>query len=195
MTDPVAEAAAQLAAQAAPEQPGIISEIVDEFKALGEKVEHLIHPDAPEVAQPGESTTLSSNSSGSVSEASASPESIGNAANAIAESPMSTKNEEVTASGAGATTETAIAGEVPNVAPAAAEQPATPPSVPPASTPAGIVGIVASSEAEPVTLASAAAAGIRVHIAAIKSHLRIHGFEQSVVADIHAQLDSIEKWL
>ncbi|MFM0013708.1 hypothetical protein [Paraburkholderia sediminicola] len=48
MSDPVAQAAAQIAADAAQStEPSILSEIVGEFKALGEKVEHLIHPDAP----------------------------------------------------------------------------------------------------------------------------------------------------
>jgi hypothetical protein len=74
---------------------------------------------------------------------------------------------------------------VPNAAPAAAEQPATPPSAPPASTPTGTASSVASS----------AASAIKGHIAAVKHHLTIRGFEQSVVADIHTELDAIEKWL
>lgn len=53
MSDPVAQAAAQIAADAAPsstEPTGIIGEIVNEFHKLEEKVEHFIHPGSAEVA-------------------------------------------------------------------------------------------------------------------------------------------------
>jgi hypothetical protein len=45
MTDPVAEAAAQLAAQAA--EPTMLERAMDTIHDLEAKVEHLIHPDAP----------------------------------------------------------------------------------------------------------------------------------------------------
>lgn len=86
-------------------------------------------------------------------------------------------------------------GEVPNVAPAAVEKLGSQTSAAPVSTPDGIPGIVASSPAEPVKLASAATSGIKSNIANIKHHLSIRGFEQSAVADIHAELEAIEKWL
>jgi hypothetical protein len=80
---------------------------------------------------------------------------------------------------------TPAVGDAPNAVPAAAEQPVTQPSAPPASTPTGTASSVASS----------AASAIKGHIAAVKHHLTIRGFEQSVVADIHTELDAIEKWL
>jgi hypothetical protein len=85
--------------------------------------------------------------------------------------------------------------DLPNAVPAAVEQPGTPPSAPDASTPDGIPGIVVSSPAEPAKLASAAASAIKAGIANIRHHLSIRGFEQSAVADIHAELEAIEKWL
>jgi hypothetical protein len=46
MSDPVAEAAAQLAAQKAAE-PSLLEKALDTIHELEAKVEHLIHPDAP----------------------------------------------------------------------------------------------------------------------------------------------------
>jgi hypothetical protein len=85
--------------------------------------------------------------------------------------------------------------EVPNAATGAVELPAIVASALGASIPAGIPGIVASSVAEPAKLAPAASNAIKVGIANIKNHLSIRGFEQSAVADIHAELEAIEKWL
>lgn len=52
MTDPVAEAAAQLAAT-----PNLIDEIKEGIHTLEEKVEHFIHPDAPAATQAGDAGT------------------------------------------------------------------------------------------------------------------------------------------
>lgn len=59
MTDPVAEAAAQIAAQQAPEQTGIVGALVEGMHKLEEKVEHLLHPGTPgnEPAVAAESAT------------------------------------------------------------------------------------------------------------------------------------------
>lgn len=46
MSDPVAEAAAQLAAQQS--EPSLITEIKEGMHELAEKVEHLIHPESTE---------------------------------------------------------------------------------------------------------------------------------------------------
>ena len=162
MTDPVAEAAAKIAADASPSstEPSLIDEIKEGMHELAEKVEHLIHPDAPVPNEPAAGAEQASSGS---------------------------ETSAPTASETGA--------EVPNVAPAAAEQPVTPPSAPPVSTPAGIVGTVASSADEPAPPTSGVRAVILTHTAAIRHHLSIRGFEQSAVADIHAELDAIEKWL
>jgi hypothetical protein len=58
MTDPVAEAAAQLAAQQA--EPTMLEKAMDTIHDLEAKVEHLIHPDAPgnEPAVAAESATV-----------------------------------------------------------------------------------------------------------------------------------------
>lgn len=221
MTDPVAEAAAKIAADAAPsstEPTGIIGDIVNEFHKLEEKVEHLIHPEAvsvgienkaslasapiaeggalimaeteaPTVEAPGEALP-----SGTPADSGTSPGSSG---------PASTASEAgnvAAAAGAGEPVAGAVAaagGDIPNAAPAAVVQPVIAASAPAASTPAGIPGIVASSVAEPVSVkpTSLASGNIRSSIAAIKHHLSIRGFEQSAVADIHAELDAIEKWL
>ncbi|CAG4900668.1 hypothetical protein [Paraburkholderia saeva] len=55
MTDPVAEAAAQLAATPSSTEPSLIDEIKAGIHTLEEKAEHLIHPQSAEVAQVGES--------------------------------------------------------------------------------------------------------------------------------------------
>lgn len=55
MTDPVAEAAANLAKQHA--EPGLIEEIKDGMHDLAEKVEHLIHPGASAPSATGEPAT------------------------------------------------------------------------------------------------------------------------------------------
>jgi hypothetical protein len=158
MTDPVAEAAAKIEAEQKTAEPTILERLEEGVHDLAEKVEHLMHPDAPAVAQPGEA---------------------GVAAGVVA-TPAGSDASAATADAAPSSTEPA-----PNAAPAAEEQPAMPPSAPPASTPTGTANSVASS----------AASAIKGHIAAVKHHLSIRGFEQSVVADIHTELDAIEKWL
>jgi hypothetical protein len=63
MTDPVAQAAAQIEADSQGNtntNPSILTEIVDEFKHLGEKIEHMIHPET--TTPGGQSAAPSSNS-------------------------------------------------------------------------------------------------------------------------------------
>lgn len=60
MSDPVAEAAAQLAAQQ--NEPSLITEIKEGMHDLAEKVEHLIHPEAGTAAAGEQSGTLHSGS-------------------------------------------------------------------------------------------------------------------------------------
>jgi hypothetical protein len=62
MSDPIAQAAAQIDAAPSSTEPSILTEIVGEFKALGEKVEHLIHPEPVQeggAAAAGESSSAS----------------------------------------------------------------------------------------------------------------------------------------
>lgn len=132
MSDPIAQAAAQIDAAPSSTEPGVFGEIIGEFKAPGEKVEHLIHPEG----------------------------------------------------GAAAPGELATAGAVPSesaVAPIAAELPNA--------------GTGSPGSGEPKVGLHDPAAAIRAHIANIKQHLSIRGFEQSLVQDIHAELDKIEGWL
>jgi hypothetical protein len=86
--------------------------------------------------------------------------------------------------------------EAPNAAPAAVEQPIIADSAQDAST-VGIQGVASKllDEAVNTNVSYAVSTAIRSNLAAIKHHLSIRGFEQSAVADIHAELDAIEKWL
>lgn len=240
MTDPVAQAAAQIASDAAPAEPSIFTEIVDEFKHLGEKIEHMIHP---ETTTPGEqsaapssnSQTIDASATGTVAAAASASGEPGNAsagaeasatvaattdAPAVAqpgELTTNTSTDAITAASAiapenaegstmgndlpnAASTPPAGAatpadGDAPNVATGAAALPETVASALGASIPTGIVGIVESSVDKPVVVAQDAAKAIRTHLTAIKNHLSIRGFELSAVADIHTELDAIEKWL
>lgn len=88
-------------------------------------------------------------------------------------------------------------GDDPNaIASPVAAKPDTPASAAPASTPAGIVGIEGNSAAEPAPAVSQSMSNtIRAHIANLKQHLRLRGFEEEVVTAFHKELDAIEKWL
>lgn len=175
MTDPVAEAAAKIAADAAPsstEPTGIIGDIVNEFHKLEEKVEHLIHPETvPNV--------LPASTSGTPAGSMPSP--------AVQDAPAT--------DAPAINSPTVEPGNV--VAGAGAGEPVAGAALVAGGEEVGIPGIVASSVAEPVSVkpTSLASGNIRSSIAAIKHHLSIRGFEQSAVADIHAELDAIEKWL
>ena len=71
MSDPVAQAAAQIAADAAPSstEPSIIDEIKQGIHTLEEKVEHFIHPDSAAASGEAQATGESGNAAGGVSEA------------------------------------------------------------------------------------------------------------------------------
>lgn len=230
MTDPVAEAAAKIAADAAPSstEPSLLEKAMDTIHDLEAKVEHLIHPETrPNVATVALEATSGATVSATAlaSEGSEVPNVLpASASVTLPESASSadtlTTNGSATSSGGDAGNVEAVAtasslaesstpsapplpeiltpssaSEVPNAAPAVVAQPAMAPSAEPVSMPAGIPGIVVSSPAEPVKLTPAATSAIRGGIANIKNHLSIRGFEQSAVADIHAELEAIEKWL
>jgi len=214
MTDPVAEAAAQIAAQQA--EPSMLEKAMDTIHELEAKVEHLIHPEdeAPNVLPASTSGTLPESTPSATTGSIASSENseLGNVAAAATASSLpesstpsapplpltSTIATELSSSGMSAdipaSTPEIGAVESPNAAPAVVEQPVIAASAPVAST-VGIPGIIASAVAEPVKLTSEASTAIKAVVANIKHHLSIRGFEQSAVADIHAELAAIEKWL
>lgn len=103
-------------------------------------------------------------------------------------------------------TASALSGDLPNAATGAAAQPGTLLSAQAASITAGTSGIVASSPADPGNAGipasgsaseatTKAGSAIRAHLANIRQHLSIRGFEQSAIADIHKELEAIEGWL
>jgi hypothetical protein len=214
MSDPIAQAAQQIQHEDKPQ--GIAAELVNEFHKLEEKVEHFLHPDAPAVAQPGEpqpSTQISQEQSATQSSTGqASTESTQPTSQPGADTTAKSSEQEGTGEGEQGNASAALAaaalinpnatgsqdvspiptsggpvpgGDSPNAAPAADAQPATQPSVQAVSTPAGM----------PTTGVSLPANGIRASLQAIRNHLRIRGFEQSAVADIHKELEAIERWL
>ena len=231
MTDPIAEAAANLNAQPATD-PSLFEEIKDTIHDLEEKVEHLIHPEAthvaaeptpvaaggadaapvadvaPEVAAPStepvasapvveeQASTIAPVEAGNAEAASAAVASTVVEASAPSEpAPVASEgNAAPAAAGPSSEEPASVAADLPNAAIAAAEQPVTPLSAPDASMPAGIVGTVESS-VEPAPPTSGVRAVILGHIANIRNHLSVRGFELSAVADIHNELAAIEKWL
>jgi hypothetical protein len=189
MTDPVAEAAANLAKQQA--EPSLLDKAMDTIHDLEAKVEHLIHPETPPNVEPVAPL-----------EASAAPVDT-------AVAPVEALSSlEVPAPAV------APSGEAPNVLPASTSGtlPESTPSAPlelplptgspsteaevPNAAPAAVDITGENSPSAPAASTSVTAAGeIRAHIASIKHHLSIRGFEQSAVADIHAELEAIERWL
>lgn len=235
MTDPVAEAAAKIAADAAPSstEPSLLEKAINTIHDLEEKVEHLIHPETP----PNVATVALEATSGATVSATALASEGSEAPNALTVSTSGTQPESKPSADTSTTTGSATSSggeagnvlaaatasslpqsstpavqtlpetsmqtltvssanvETPNAAPAAVEQLGSQTSAAPVSTPDGIPGIVVSSPTEPVKLAPPATSAIRAGIANIKHHLSIRGFEQSAVADIHAELEAIERWL
>lgn len=213
MTDPVAEAAANLAKQHS--EPGLIEEIKEGMHELAEKVEHLIHPEAVPNVEPVallEASVAPVDIADAPAEALSSPEAPASAvapsgevpnappastSGTLPESTPSAPSESPLPTGSPSTE-----ANLPNAAPAAAEQRIIAASAQDASIPVGIQGVVTSAASihvfpddDFVHLHPSTVNVIRTHIAAIKHHLSIRGFEQSAVADIHAELDAIEKWL
>jgi hypothetical protein len=163
---------------------------------------------APAVAQPGEPPASTSQPAADTTEKSSEQQGTGEAGNVVAvetasspseksltmpselppplaqskESIPPTSGESLPQASAGAS---GLVDDSPNAAPAADAKPATQPSVQGVSTPAGM----------PTTGVSLPANGIRASLQAIRNHLRIRGFEQSAVADIHKELEAIERWL
>jgi hypothetical protein len=209
MSDPIAQAAQQLNEQ---KPEGIAGEIMGAMHALEEKVDHFLHPDAPAVAQSGELAGTTSQPVADTTSKSSAPlvmtaqptlptpadtpqpssdaQTAGEAGNASA-AQAAAASTNPSATGSQDASHPLTSGDLgrgvdsPNVAPAAAAQPATQPSVLVASMPAGT----------PTTGVSSPAGRIRSHLSAIRTHLSIRGFEQSAVADIHKELDAIERWL
>lgn len=107
MTDPVAEAAAQLAAAPSSTEPSLIDEIKEGIHTLEEKVEHFIHPDAPAVAQAGEQPSLPASGDAGTADlpnaaASLAASPSGNAASSSAQNALPAVDTEANASNAGA---------------------------------------------------------------------------------------------
>jgi hypothetical protein len=192
-------------------EPSLLERAMDELHAVEQKIEHLIHPVAAEETQTnadiapleGESgnasaavdnaatsTPSAASANSATSPAPNAPEVSADASLALSPSDSSQSQSAPFSPELGAVVD---GGDAPNAAPAVAEQLATPPSALDASTPIGTSSIGASSLVE--KLASGAASEIRTHIAAIKHHLAIRGFELSAVAAIHTELDAIEKLL
>ena len=221
MTDPVAEAAAKIAAQAA--EPSLLDKAMDTIHDLEAKVEHLIHPESVPNVTPGSpaidaSATLLEPSGQSTQDASsakpldtsstetpalasaiesAEPSTITPTSSAESESPNALPAS--TSGIAEESTPSADSGpkaDVPNAVSGAVEQPVIAASAPAAST-VGIQGVASKllDEAVNTNVSYAVSTAIRSNLAAIKHHLSIRGFEQSAVADIHAELEAIEKWL
>ncbi|RKE36655.1 hypothetical protein B0G76_2857 [Paraburkholderia sp. BL23I1N1] len=210
MSDPVAEASAKIAADAAPSssEPSIISEIVDEFKSLGEKVEHLIHPgaesaaaesNAPAVAQPGEpiaaaaDAALSSKPVGASSvgstESSATVSEAGNVQAAItALSPAPSSTPSAPTSPETSTPSAEGMAEVPNVAASPAESTSASDT---SSSVSNALQDVGTSTVAVVDSAKREAA--RSALARLRSHLWT--FESGAVASLHADLDKLESIL
>lgn len=168
--DPVAAAAAQIqSAEPSSTEPGFVERLEAGMHALEEKVEHLIHPEASVVGENVACTDTAPAAGAAITTGEQ-----GNVAPAAA--------------GASSEASASVAGEDPNAGASAAAEPSangTASYAPPASL-IGVkpfVGIVNVGNV------------IRNHLAAIKRHLSLRGFEQSVVQDIHAEISEIEKYL
>lgn len=237
MTDPIAEAAANLAKQHS--EPSLIEEIKEGMHDLAEKVEHLIHPETlPNVAHVASEAMSGATVSDTVlaSEGSEAP-------NVLPASTSGTLPESTPSAGISITTgsvnlsgtesgnvlptsdttvsmmpasvlsanssesaelgNVAAVGTASSLAESSAQSALTLPETLTASSGSGdlpnvatgAVGITgANSPSAPVVSTSVTVAGeIHTRIASIKHHLSIRGFEQSAVADIHAELDAIER--
>ena len=200
MTDPIAEAAAQLNQDAAPSstEPSMLERAEETIHELEAKIEHLIHPGAV-------SLTIESVphlDSAPVTTAEPMPE--GDQGNVQAATDPSPPTE--SAANAGIPTAlgdsaTSAISPIPNETEAAAAEP-----VPASSDGSGSsqqslsqqgLGTVEGGGEVTHVVAGSKSAGdaIRSHLAAIKHHLSVRGFELSLVADIHAELDAIERFL
>lgn len=174
MSDPVAQAAAQIAADAAPSstKPPLLTEIIEEFKHLGEKVEHLIHPEySAEVAQPGESSATVTDSNTPQTE------------NAADTSATDTIPAIADASDSSSTASESNGGIDPNVAAQSAAEPSesdTSSSANPASPVAGTLAAIDSSVLSRARLA----------IDRLRAHFWT--FEASAVQKMHTELDFLE---
>lgn len=118
MSDPVAQAAAQIASDAAPSstEPSIIDEIKEGVHDLAEKVDHLIHPQAQE----GGAT-----STGELVIAASSVETSGT--QAVLQEPLTTQETDVSSAASAQAESQALTGTSTNAAQTAApEHPHTP---------------------------------------------------------------------
>lgn len=176
MSDPIAKAAAQIDAAPSSTEPSVFSEVLDEFKALGEKVEHLIHPEAASELQRAENPTVAS---GQLPAPVLGTQQDAGAVAASTDAPAVAQPGEPSA--------TLPTGDAPSA-------PIASPTSTNTESRGSVTGVTTASGEPKVGLHNPAAA-IRGHIAAIKQHLSLRGFEQSAVADIHAELDKIEGWL
>lgn len=208
------------AAPSSTEPTGIVGEMMSEFHKLEEKVEHLIHhQEGAGSAAPGEilipaiplasgsdATAADANSistiaveQSSATSAAMTPSSdLGNGSGAV--QPAMDGSAIATNLDASLSTQTSpettlVTGDLPTDAIGAVAGPVITASGPGASIPAGIPGIVETAVAEPAKLVSSISSAVLNRIAAIKKHLSIRGFEQSAVADIHSELDAIERLL
>jgi hypothetical protein len=116
MSDPIAQAAQQISEQQPKE--GIAGEIMGAMHALEEKVEHFLHPDAPAVAQPGESAASTSQPAADTTAKSS--EQRGTTAPLDGSMPSNTPHPSNTTIESGsASAGSSVSGEQGNVAPAA----------------------------------------------------------------------------
>lgn len=222
MSDPVAQAAAQIAADAAPSstEPSIIDEIKQGIHTLEEKVEHFIHPESAEVAQAGELSQTSAllspadgqqSASASSASATSSPPSAGSSvtgtAGGEAGEPSLSPSSGGSGTGEGLVIETKQYADgssatgvapLPDLSPAeqdAADLPNAAAS-PAASQDAGNTASSAASALPSVAttaVSTSTGSAIRERLQAIKGHLA--GFEESSVQKIVGELEAIERML
>lgn len=189
--DPIAQAAAQIHADAAPSstEPSLIEEFAEGLHTLEQKFEHLIHPSA-EVAQPGESSaTATASNTPPTANCAATSATDTTAATADANASPSTASESTggTEGNAATPADSAAAqestGEDPNAdAPVAASQSE--------SGTSSSVSPVSPVEGTLVAIGSDARKRARVAI----DHLRAHfwTFDTSAVQHLHRDLDFLE---
>jgi len=138
MSDPIAQAAQQIQHEDKPQS--IAGEIMGAMHALEQKVEHFLHPDAPVVAQSGESAASTSQPAADTTAKSSEQQGIGEVTTLTVSPALlvggSAESAGISPTSAAKLESLLIGGtaDSPNAAPAADAQPATQPSVQGVST-------------------------------------------------------------
>jgi hypothetical protein len=200
MTDPIANAAAQLDAAPSSTEPSLLERAEEKIHALEEKIEHMIHPEAASEPQSGEGETVAASA-----EAAPSVTSDTTTATAVESAPTQAAGEQGNAAPAvvnAAQQETSLqesapvasseeasassAGDLPNVAASpAAEQSASDTSSS-ASLASTALGTVEASVSEDRKRALAAVSKLRSHL---------WTFSTDAVQHLHRELDFLEAFV